>query len=80
MISMTQDRHIDVIIADPEKTANINFSQSLYSFSMNLGSFHQVLYEAEKILVLIFDRGEIRIELSLEEICTKRTKNKRDLQ
>ena len=69
MIFMTQDRHIDVTVADPERTATINLSQSFYSFTINLGNFQQALYEGENILALMFDKGEVRIEVSLEEIC-----------
>ena len=61
---MTQDRHIDIKIADPERTASFNYSQSLYSFTTNLGKFKQVLYEEENVLVLSFDRGEVRLEIS----------------
>ncbi len=72
MILMSEDRHIDVTITDPDRTVKINLSQSFYSFTANIGTFLQVVYEEENVLVLVFSKGEIRIELTLEELCTKK--------
>lgn len=65
---MVQNRYIDVEIKNTDRTSTINFTQFNFSFSMNMGGFINACYEAENILLLIFDKGEIRIEISLEEL------------
>lgn len=65
---MNQNRYIDVAINNPDKTSKLLLSHSNFSFTMNLGSFKNAFYESETILLLIYDKGEIRIEISLEEI------------
>lgn len=69
---MAHDRHIDVTITDPNGTVSINLSQSFYSFTANLGNFQRILYEGDNVLVLIFSKGEIRIELTLDDIIPKK--------
>lgn len=65
---MKKDRFIDIKIKDIEKTGTIEISESNYSFSMNMGKLLKVLMEEEFLLLFQFDKGEIRIETSLEEL------------
>ena len=67
---MEKERYIDVKIQDVEKNATIEFFQTNFSFSMNVGKLNNITTEDENILLFQFDKGEIRIELSLNEFYT----------
>ena len=68
MISMVDDRFIDVIITELDENVTIALTQSRFSFTMNFGNFLKASFEEGNVLVLLFDKGEIRIEISLSEI------------
>ena len=65
---MATDRFIDIFITDLEKNVKINFSQSSFSFTMNVGCLKKASFEDNTVLLLKFDKGEVRIEISLHEI------------
>ena len=65
---MKKDRCIDIVVRDVDKTATIEISQSNYSFSLNVGKLLKVSVEDEQLLLLQFEKGELRIEVSLEEL------------
>jgi len=71
---MKKDISIDVVIRDVDKTATIDFSHANFSFSMNLGSLLKIFIEDDQILFLQFEKGDIRIEISLDELYMKAVK------
>ena len=65
---MKKDRYIDISVRDVEKTAIIEISHSNYVFSMNVGDLLNIIVEDDHLLLFQFDKGEIRIEVSLKEL------------
>ena len=67
---MKKDRYIDISVRDVDKTAIIEISHSNYVFSMNVGDLLNIIVEDDHLLLFQFDKGEIRIEVSLKELNT----------
>lgn len=74
---MYNERFIDIKVRDVERTATIEFFQADFSISMNVGRLINITLEEENLLLFQFEKGEIRFELSIEELNNylKRPKN-----
>jgi hypothetical protein len=68
MNSMKNDIFIDVSVRHVDNAVSIEFSQNNFSFSMNVGRLLKVIVEDKNLLLLQFEKGDIRIEISLEEL------------